>query len=154
MKERDRQLEETQQELESVKTERIEALAERDAARKQLVDAHNLLVLQGDLEERNLLISVYRESDTIKLNAGNWAFVAGDIGGLDTTRAGEASVTYTVIPSSCIRELEGDWPGALGAGLPRHSGVDRRVALPAFSAEHPATGRLHHSAGRSGSHPG
>ena len=118
LKERDRQLEETQQELESVKTKRDEALAERDAARKQLVGDRNLRVLHGALEERNVLISVYSASDTIELEAGNWAFVPGDIGGLDTTRAGEASVTYTVIPSSCIRELEGDWPGALALDCP------------------------------------
>ena len=110
--ERDNELAGAQGQLESVNTE-------LEVARAQQSRAHSVLTLEGLLQERTFpKASFYRAKGTIELDTGAWAFVPGDIGGLDTTRAGEASVSYTVIPSSCIRELDGDWPGALVLDCP------------------------------------
>ncbi len=105
--ERDNELAEAQGQLESVSAELEEALAQQGRA-------HSVLLLEGTLEERNFpRASFYLAKGTTQLEAGEWSLIVGDVGGPDATRAGEASVTYTVYPSSCVRELEGDWPGAL-----------------------------------------
>ena len=110
--ERDNELTGAQGQLESVNTELAEALAQQSRA-------HSVLTLEGLLQERSFpKASFYRANGTIKLDSGAWVFIPGDIGGAEATRAGEASVTYTVIPSSCIRELEGDWPGTLVLDCP------------------------------------
>ena len=110
--EHDNELAGAQGQLESVNTELAEALAQQSRA-------HSVLTLEGLLQERSFpKASFYRANGTIELETGAWVFIPGDIGGVEATRAGEASVTYTVIPSSCIRELEGDWPGALALDCP------------------------------------
>ena len=135
-------LEEAQSEISRLTKERDEARTESDAAieerdaalvdlaelvtqlaeiQKQLEEAlaqqgraHSVLLLEGTLEERSFpRASFYLAKGTTQLEAGEWSLIVGDIGGQDATRAGAATVTYTVYPSSCVRELEGDWPGAL-----------------------------------------
>ena len=105
--ERDNELAGVQGQLESVNSELAEAKAQQSRA-------HSVLTLEGLLQERSFpKASFYRANGTIELDTGAWVFIPGDIGGVEATRAGGATVTHTVVPSSCIRELEGDWPGAL-----------------------------------------
>ena len=65
------------------------------------------------MQERSFpTASFYRANGTLELEVGNWAFVAGDIGGQEATRAGDASVELLAIPSDCMQALSGEWPGA------------------------------------------
>ena len=101
-------------ELNGVQATLDKALADLNSAWEQLAEVRNPLVIEGELQERSFPSApVYLAQGTLEMEAGVWAFVAGDVGGLDATRAGGATVEHTVVPSSCVRELEGNWPGVL-----------------------------------------
>lgn len=98
-------LEETQRKLE-------EAL-------KQLAGAHSVQILEGELQVQSFPSpSFYLAEGTTQLEAGEWSLIVGDIGGQKATPAGGATITFVVHPSSCERELEGEWPGALALDCP------------------------------------
>ena len=99
--------------LDEVHAELDKALADLNNARAQLAEVSIPLVLSGAMQERRFpTASFYHANGTLELEVGNWAFVAGDIGGQEATRAGDASVELLAIPSDCMQALSGDWPGA------------------------------------------
>ena len=108
----DSQLAKTQAELDK-------AAVDLNNARAQLAEVSIPLVLSGAMQERRFpTASFYHANGTLELEVGNWAFVAGDIGGQEATRAGDASVELLAIPSDCMQALSGDWPGAFVLDCP------------------------------------
>ena len=58
-------------------------------------------------------VSQHLAQGTLEMEAGVWAFVAGDVGGLDATRAGGATVEHTRPIQLRAGACRGNWPGVL-----------------------------------------